>query len=149
MDILQAVQKLKDYNYWQNGGIDIGQPETTEAINIVAKHFEQITNYSGIHLIAKERKRQIEELGYDYTNDALYDNQQLALAGAWYALPEINRLDFESMIDIAEEELDVTITPFWPWDKSFWKPSPEDRVKELVKAGALIAAQIDYELNKK
>ncbi len=29
-----------------------------------------------------------------------------------------------------------------------YKPTPEERIKELTKAGALIAAQIDYELNK-
>jgi len=26
---------------------------------------------------------------------------------------------------------------------SHWKPTPDDRVRELVKAGALIAAEID------
>jgi hypothetical protein len=30
-----------------------------------------------------------------------------------------------------------------PWGESWWKPTPEDRVRELVKAGALIAAEID------
>jgi hypothetical protein len=30
----------------------------------------------------------------------------------------------------------------WPWEMSWWKPS-EDRIKDLTKAGALIAAEID------
>lgn len=30
----------------------------------------------------------------------------------------------------------------WPWDEEWWKPS-EDPVRNLVKAGALIAAEID------
>lgn len=30
----------------------------------------------------------------------------------------------------------------WPWDASWWKPSP-DPIANLVKAGALIAAEID------
>jgi hypothetical protein len=30
----------------------------------------------------------------------------------------------------------------WPWDNKYWKPS-EDKVRNLVKAGALIAAEID------
>lgn len=30
----------------------------------------------------------------------------------------------------------------WPWSKKWWKPS-EDPVRNLVKAGALIAAEID------
>lgn len=37
----------------------------------------------------------------------------------------------------------------WPWDDKYWKPTPEDRIKELSKAGALIAAQIDYLQNIK
>jgi hypothetical protein len=31
---------------------------------------------------------------------------------------------------------------YWPWGKRWWKPS-EDPVRNLVKAGALIAAEID------
>lgn len=31
----------------------------------------------------------------------------------------------------------------WPWEARFWKPCPDDRARELVKAGALIAAEID------
>jgi len=30
----------------------------------------------------------------------------------------------------------------WPWDGQWWKPSP-DPIRNLVKAGALIAAEID------
>lgn len=100
---------------------------------------------TGIDLIAIERKRQIEELGYDYENDALYADEQLAKAGAVYALPE-NYRNPEPMDD---PEYDTLLNAIWPWDKSYYKPSPENRVKELSKAGALIAAQIDYELNKR
>jgi hypothetical protein len=31
----------------------------------------------------------------------------------------------------------------WPWDKGWWKPTPDNRIRELEKAGALIAAEID------
>ena len=36
----------------------------------------------------------------------------------------------------------------WPWNGSYWKPTPDDRIKELTKAGALIAAEIDRLLNE-
>jgi hypothetical protein len=92
---------------------------------------------TGVEIIAKERKRQIEELGYDYTHDHLYANEQLAKAASVYALPEkLRHLSFFSFASI------------WPWDLRYWKPTPQDRVRELAKAGALIAAQIDYELAK-
>jgi hypothetical protein len=39
---------------------------------------------------------------------------------------------------------------FWPWTQRTFKPTPHDRIRELVKAGALIAAEIDrLELEKK
>lgn len=95
---------------------------------------------SGSELITIERKRQIKELGFDYTNDALYANEELAIAGAVYAmLPVIN-----------EVMIDENGKPYlWPWDIKYFKPSSEDRIKELSKAGALIAAQIDFLLNIK
>jgi len=93
---------------------------------------------NGVELIAIERKRQIEELGYDYSNDELYSNNQLAQAGAVYALkPLDNRIE------------EGNFPSLWPWDKEYFKPTPEDRIKELTKAGALIAAQIDWEIASK
>lgn len=35
---------------------------------------------------------------------------------------------------------------WWPWDLAALKLTPDDRVRELAKAGALIAAAIDVEL---
>ncbi len=95
----------------------------------------------GVELIAIERKRQIEELGYDYDNDSLYGKNQLADAGICYAMQQSDR-------DLENEEGVALNVAIWPWDKKYWKPTPEDRVRELTKAGALIASQIDYELNK-
>lgn len=94
---------------------------------------------NGVELIAIERKRQIEELGYDYTHDALYANNQLAIAGGTYA---INPIINDAMIDQNGKPY------LWPWSEEYWRPSPENRIKELIKAGALIAAQIDYEITK-
>jgi len=98
---------------------------------------------NGLELIAIELKRQIEELGYDYSNDELYANNQLADAGVCYAMKPEER-DQEN-----EEGVSLNLA-IWPWDEKYWKPTPEDRIKELTKAGALIAAQIDWEIaNKK
>ena len=99
---------------------------------------------TGIELIAIERKRQIEELGYDYTNDSLYAKEELARAGATYAMPKSTRDNYSSY----STSNDSWSPRWWPWDVKYWKPTPEDRIKELSKAGALIAAQIDYLQNK-
>lgn len=90
---------------------------------------------TGIELIAEERKRQIEEEGWTKEHDAVHTRGELAKAAAAYALPPLCRADYAP---------DIAAAPFmWPWNKSFWKPVPNDRIRELVKAGALIAAEID------
>lgn len=82
---------------------------------------------TGMDLIAIERHRQQSEEGYDAAHDAGHADQ-LATAGACYAIP-------------AGARDNMTIE--WPWDYEYWKPTPGDRTRELVKAGALIAAAID------
>lgn len=88
----------------------------------------------GIELITKERQRQITEEGFTPLNDKQYINNELATAGALYALPpELRQLD-NSFVGLPKE---------WPWGDNWWKPTPENRIKELTKAGALIVAEID------
>jgi hypothetical protein len=87
----------------------------------------------GVGLIAAERRRQVEVEGYDASHDAAHNNaDDLALAGATYALTADMRI-------LWHKRQPVT----WPWGAPYWKPTPDDRMRELVKAGALIAAAID------
>ena len=87
---------------------------------------------AGVDLIWAERFRQIHEEHYNAYHDHGHADQ-LAAAGATYALPEKLRPSSWARTGIAT----------WPWTKAAWKPTPDDRVRELVKAGALIAAAID------
>lgn len=87
----------------------------------------------GAVLIAAERQRQIDVEGYTTERDTGYTSADLALAAVCYATPSRLR-----------RACPGTSTPGrWPWAGQFWKPTPDDRVRELVKAGALIAAEID------
>jgi hypothetical protein len=105
---------------------------------------------TGVQLIADERKRQIENEGYDATHDSQYKNSVLGNAGICYAVmaggsPEIR--------NAVREQASAGHAPKgWPWGLEFWRPSAGDsdaeRIKELVKAGALLAAEIDR-LNRK
>jgi hypothetical protein len=90
---------------------------------------------TGIEIITDERKRQIVEEGFDFKRDDGYDSQQLARAAACYAEPIRPLSEAWFGRDLRLEN--------WPWARSWWKPSPENRIKELAKAGALIAAEID------
>lgn len=80
---------------------------------------------SGAVLIAEERKRQIESEGYTAEHDSTHNPEDLAAAGACYALEDVEPI---------HEQL-------WPWDAEWWKP--KDQLRNLVRAGALIAAAID------
>jgi len=98
---------------------------------------------AGVALIAAERHRQVTEEGYtpEHDRDHAYEltwaarcyaeNVALNLGNGptwepganWHTVPDFQ--DFP-----------------WPWHKDFWKPTG-DPVRDLVKAGALIAAAID------
>jgi len=95
---------------------------------------------TGAELIAIERERQIKEEGWtSQHDDRMYANTHcLSMAAASYALPDHLRYDPKgsTMPTIGNQYL-------WPWESKWFKPSPEDRIKELTKAGALIAAEID------
>ena len=98
---------------------------------------------TGIELIAEERKRQIEIEGWTARHDAGYTDNQLALAAIAYAAPEILDPISISATKIVGIFLRIQRHVFWPWNKKWWKPTPDNRVRELAKAGALIAAEID------
>ena len=83
---------------------------------------------SGIDLIAAERRRQIDEEGWTKRHDDDHDREEIAMAAVVYACPQRYR---------------ERVWFAWPWDDEWYKPTPDNRIRELVKAGALIAAEID------
>jgi hypothetical protein len=94
----------------------------------------------GIELIAAERQRQIEKEGWTAEHDRQWGSGELALAAACYAVPDNKRYWSSGLISRVRSGL---IGKFWPWPLIWWKPTPDDRIRELTKAGALIAAEID------
>lgn len=98
-----------------------------------------LTEKTGVELIADERQRQIEKEGWTLAHDFFEcPYGQLVDAAISYALTEEER---KKLCHLAKTDEDVP--PTWPFEKAYWKPCPDDRIKELVKAGALIAAEID------
>ena len=84
---------------------------------------------NGSERIAAERQRQIEEEGWTPEHDAEYTNGELAGAAIAYTIATL------IPNDRGEPE-------WWPWDSDWWKPS-DDPIRNLEKAGALLAAEID------
>lgn len=96
----------------------------------------------GAELIADERKRQIEVEGWNAEHDAQYTHNELINAAMCYLQPESIRT-YNRLWESRNPD-NINIPPsLWPWDEKWWKPTPENRIKELVKTGALIAAEID------
>lgn len=85
-----------------------------------------------------ERRRQIEAEGWTPEHDDAHIAGELAAAGASYA-----EVAADVLFPLSEEDADyISIPPpAWPWDKSWWKPG--DPRRNLVKAGALILAEIE------
>lgn len=83
---------------------------------------------TGAELIFCERKRQIEKEGWSAKHDDQHRVGQLAMAAFCYMRPELRA--------------DDPPPQNWPWDPEWWKPS-DDQVRNLTKAGALLAAEID------
>lgn len=100
---------------------------------------------TGAEMIAQERARQIAEEGRTPEHDASHSSSQLALAAACYAIPPSKRKGAPRLADgYGDDRGDrYRWTPWdWPWHPDHWKPTG-DRIRELAKAGALIAAEID------
>jgi hypothetical protein len=100
---------------------------------------------TGAELIADERQRQIVEKRWTSGHD---DNEHedggLALAGAVYALDVVTRIGNSYIVyPPLKRAISEVLYSGWPWDKIFWKPTPDNDIRELTKAGALIAAEID------
>lgn len=92
----------------------------------------------GAKLIAEERQRQIEVLGYtDEQNEGLA-NGELAMTAACYAAP----WKIYHATTTGEPEPEVIYVDPWPGCCAD-KRNEGTRIRRLVKAGALLAAEID------
>jgi hypothetical protein len=87
----------------------------------------------GVTLIADERRRQMEELHWTPQHDDSHGNWELSRAAICYASMGAGGPFSNPSHDNPPEG--------WPWH-GWWKPSP-DPIRNLVKAGALLAAEID------
>ena len=101
-----------------------------------------MTDVTGALRIVRERERQIVSEGWDAEHDAQHKTGQLALAAALYAIPPYRR--HPNVGGLINGSVDM-VRALWPgsWSPRWWKPDIDNRVRELEKAGALIAAEID------
>ena len=105
---------------------------------------------NGIQRIAAERQRQIEDEGWTGDHDDGHDCGELTEAALCYAVVASaearGSCAKEWPVDMFGVMNDSIVQ--WPWAEEWWKPS-DDPVRNLEKAGALIAAEIDRLLRVK
>lgn len=80
--------------------------------------------------IAAERQRQIDAEGWSHEHDDAHPHGDLALAAMAYAAPDYWR-QWSAKRGIQ----------LWPWEQSVWKP--KDRRRNLIRAAALLVAEIE------
>ncbi|EMZ58573.1 MULTISPECIES: hypothetical protein [Pseudomonas] len=114
----------------------VGQSLRYDAVNSIGEIYRQMLAAApGKEVpqawldVQAERLRQVEAEGWMPEHDDAHDTGALASAAGCYA-----------MFSLAYPAGDPS--RFWPWDKSWWKPSPDGR-RNMVKAGALILAEIE------
>ena len=112
-----------------------------------AQRAELMEPEGGVGLIAAERHRQISVEGWTAEHDDGHRRGELAQAALAYLYAGLvahsGSMDdwFKNpRTDIMEGPASPVLR--WPWDLAAWKPS-DDPTRNLVRAGALIAAEID------
>ena len=111
--------------------------DTAAALRVEVEDLRPLREAMGTQAAADvlaERRRQVEQEGWTHEHDEGHPFGELAEAAACYAAA---CADPEGS-DVPLGRLGV----HWPWIACWWKPSKDPR-RNLVKAGALILAEIE------
>ncbi len=93
---------------------------------------DDLDDYSNaIQDVIAERLRQMHQEGWSEQHDDTHTNGELADAAACYAHP----------VPYGVAPQHSGPPPLWPWHRKWWKP--KDRRRNLVRAAALIVAEIE------
>lgn len=100
------------------------------------------TMKTGTQLITEERQRQISREGWLPDHDDQHASGELNDAAICYAYAASKQARGEAGQAYLESlETSGNMPVPWPWESEWWKPSTQ--IRNLAKAGALIAAEID------
>lgn len=117
--------------------VDVSDPDVLAMVEALEKAQQQITQLESHTVTAAaadvlaERKRQVTTEGWTPEHDDQHVNFEMAIAGGLYAISAVD----------SHHKLRNSAPSAWPWDRKWWKPDGPRR--DLVKAGALILAEIE------
>lgn len=128
---------LRDVGQILTGRWDQGVPAAILAAAL-APATEAVPDVRGaIADIAAERQRQVDAEGWTAEHDDAHSKGEMALAAAAYSIGVPN---LSGSVQFGKRFLPWRKV-LWPWALTWWKPT--DRRRNLVKAAALIVAEID------
>lgn len=113
--------------------------DTTKSMVAVLSMYDPLL-HGGAGLIAMERQRQMGQEGWTEDHDDTHTMGELSQAAHAYAEVASAQTrgasadEFPADMMVAEGD--------WPFEEKWWKPS-SDPIRNLIKAGALVAAEID------
>jgi hypothetical protein len=114
---------MSDDFYERDGG-----PETRDVFKFYEGHKRALAD------INAERLRQVRDglggEGWSPEHDDEHADGEMAKAAACYALGK------DTLVGIGGQRIHI-----WPWEDFWWKP--KDRRRDLVRAAALIVAEIE------
>jgi hypothetical protein len=90
--------------------------------------------------IEAERRRQIDQEGWNARHDDEHPPGSLATAAACYAAHAGAYEKLKETVNLATYVF-VDVPSRWPWSHRWWKP--KNPRHDLIKAGALIVAEIE------
>ena len=127
-----------DYN-WH---IWIKSAESKQAeIDSLKAQFAKVESSKAAFDVLGERNRQIEQEHYSIKHDDSYQMNELSRAAASYVNNVVSRGWVFNSVYGPEAYQSEEVPDLWPWSDEHWKPKNPRR--DLVKAAALIIAEID------
>jgi len=101
---------------------------------------EQAAQPVAWYSVIAERQRQIESEGWTARHDDDHSDGSMALAAACYALNAATWAA-KGTAELRQSYADLSPGARWPWKRKWWKPKSQRQ--DLVRAGALILAEIE------
>ncbi|WP_226907061.1 ead/Ea22-like family protein [Klebsiella variicola] len=128
--LVEALEKAKGMEtYWKTQCRGI--TDHCEELQARIAQPESRTVTAAAADVLAERKRQVTTEGWTPEHDDQHVNFEMAIAGGLYAISAVD----------SHHKLRNSAPSAWPWDRKWWKPDGPRR--DLVKAGALILAEIE------
>lgn len=137
-ELVEALEKAQQYAK-ERDAENQDLMLTVGRLRVESEEIESRTVTAAAADVLAERQRQVTTEGWTPEHDDKYEHGQLAGAASCYARHVNSRgWVFHSDPDNYRQEPESTN---WPWHHDWWKPTNPRR--DLVKAGALILAEIE------